>query len=273
MTQLPPSPLATQETDDWGDSAENPLPKGAGQSEPMDTPFNPANPSTPQGNQRLVRRVVTPALRWWLQTQLEAVAHLDIDLQAQDKQLFSGYLPLVRVIAAGVIYQGLCLSQAKLQAENIRVNLGQILRGKPLKLMEPIQAWGELHLSQTDLQQSLDSDLMRGALRDLLGILSQELNTPLPRDLSQITVKQAEVNFGHGELDCALNLVGESEFTVEFSSELGLAGPQLLEFRELRGLGHTPQTLQINLGDGVHLENLEITPEKLICQGGMVILP
>lgn len=249
------------------------------QSAPIDSEEAQANndfsqtQDIPNGQQRLIRRVLTPALRWWLQTQIEAVTELEIDLQAKDRQLLTGYLPLVRVLAVGVIFQGLCLTQARLHAENIRVNLGQILRGKPLKLMEPIQAWGELHLTQADLHQSLDSDLMRGALRDLVGILSQELNQPLPAKLSTLEVTGAAINFGHGALDCTLNLRGEEPFVVSFASEIGLASPQCLEFRQIRAFGLEPQTIQINLGNEVHLETLTLTPEKLICEGGLTVFP
>ncbi|MDS3861877.1 DUF2993 domain-containing protein [Thermosynechococcaceae cyanobacterium BACA0444] len=233
----------------------------------------PQAQDVPRGQQRLIRRVLTPALRWWLQTQVEAVTELEIDLQAKDQQVLTGYLPLVRVLAVGVIFQGLCLTQARLQAENIRVNLGQVLRGKPLKLLEPIQAWGELHLTSADLQQSLDSDLMRSALRDLVVIFSQELDQPLPTALATLHVAEATVNFSHGALDCTLNLLGEQPFTISFASEIGLAGPQCLEFRQLRAFGLEPQTIQINLGENVHLETLRLTPEKLICEGGLTVFP
>ncbi|AFY61473.1 DUF2993 domain-containing protein [Synechococcus sp. PCC 6312] len=233
----------------------------------------PQAQDVPRGQQRLIRRVLTPALRWWLQTQVEAVTELEIDLQAKDQQVLAGYLPLVRVLAVGVIFQGLCLTQARLQAENIRVNLGQVLRGKPLKLLEPIQAWGELHLTSADFQQSLDSDLMRSALRDLICILSKELNQPLPTALATLQVAEATVNFGHGALDCTLNLLGEQPFTISFASEIGLASPQCLEFRQLRAFGLEPQTIQINLGEDVHLESLCLTPEKLTCEGGLTVFP
>lgn len=249
----------------------DPIPPEAVQAIQDDLP--PQAQEIPKGQQRLMRRILAPALRWWLQTQVEAVTELAIDLQAKDQQILTGYLPLVRVLAVGVIFQGLCLTRARLQAENIRVNLGQVLRGKPLKLMEPIQAWGELHLTQADLHQSLDSNLMRSALRDLVDIFSQELNQPLPTALANLEIATATVNFGHGALDCTLNLLGEQPFVISFAAEIGLASPQCLEFRDLRAFDLAPQTIQINLGEDVHLETLTLTPEKLICEGGLTVYP
>jgi len=225
----------------------------------------------PPGQQRLIRRVITPALRWWLQTQIQSAQDLTIELQSRDQQLLRGYLPLVQVLAVGVIYQGLVVTQAQLQAENIRINLGQLLRGKPLKLLEPVQALGTLHLSHQDLQQSLGSQLMRGALRDLLVIFKQELKTPLPLNLDEFAIKEAAIEFGQAEVSCQLHL--QNQDAIHFRTELGLANPHCLEFRQLRGLGPGAATVQIDLGEAVYLEDLTITPEALRCTGGLTIFP
>ncbi len=272
MTRFPTSPKSAPPAEQpvaW--EPELDLESGLGPENNPET-VSDAQSANP-GKQRLVKRVVTPAFRWWLNTQVQAATQLDIQLHAQDRQLFSGYLPLVQVIAAGVIYQGLYLSQARLQAENIRVNLGQVLRGKPLKLMEPIQAWGEIHLSQSDLQQSLDSELMRGALRDLLGILVTELGISPPDISAEFIISQAAINFGDGELTCTLDIQATTITQLTFTSGLGLASPQILEFRNLKGLTPTPQTLQINLGNDVYLEDLALTPKGLTCTGGLTIYP
>lgn len=246
---------------------------------PLETEFA-LNPSARQS--RWMQRVLTPALRWWLLSQVEGAAELDITLGAGDRQLLSGYLPLVEVKAKQVIYQGLHLSHLELQGQNIRVNLGQVVRGKPLQLLETIDVQARLSLNATDLQASLGSDLMRSALTDLLRILAdQDQGTAAmglhAYDVQGADVQEAELSLGHGEISgrFGLQAAGDGPRSLSFRSGLTLETAHTLCFQDFTWLGMDvlPRTISIDLGSGVALETLSIQPQGLECQGAIAIDP
>ena len=79
-----------------------------------------------------VARLLGAAVRFWLRTQMDRVEELDVTVGGSTRELLSGCLPGVTVRATGVVYQGLALQDAAIAASQIRVNLSQVLRGKPL---------------------------------------------------------------------------------------------------------------------------------------------
>lgn len=123
--------------------------------------------SRPKGL-RLISRLLPPALRMWLHSQVEQVETLDFRIEGRDRDLLSGYIPQVRVTARQVVYQGFYLSAADLKAETIRINLGQVLRGKPLKLLAAFPVKAQIMLSEADLNASLVAPILQVGLADFL---------------------------------------------------------------------------------------------------------
>ena len=122
----------------------------------------------------LISKVLSPALRLWLRSQVESVAELNFSIQGKDRQILTGYIPSVSLNSSRAVYQGLHLGEVEVIGENIRINIGQILKGKPLQLLEPIQVTGQVRLAQADLQASLSSSLLASAFKDLLELILQE---------------------------------------------------------------------------------------------------
>ena len=123
--------------------------------------------------QRIISKILSPAVWLWLRSQVEQVSNLEVKISGSDRQILTGYIPRVFMCARHVVYQGLHLSQVQLVGENILTNLGQVLRGKPLQLLEPVPVSGELLLKESDLNASLQSPLLANALNDLLKHYSQ----------------------------------------------------------------------------------------------------
>jgi LmeA-like phospholipid-binding len=119
--------------------------------EPIDT-ATPANATPAKG---LIGRVLAPAIQLWLKSQVEQVEHLEVGIQAGNRQILSGTIPQITLLAQKVIYQGLHLSDVNLTGQHIRVNLGQVLQGKALQLLEPIAVNGKVILLEADLNASL----------------------------------------------------------------------------------------------------------------------
>jgi hypothetical protein len=114
---------------------------------------------------QLIRRVLNPAIRLWLKTQADAVEQLEFELSGRDRQLLAGQIPTVRVAAQQVIYKGIPLTQIEIIGEAIAINLKQILRGKPLQLLEPILVQAAMRASEADLNTAFATPLLAAALK------------------------------------------------------------------------------------------------------------
>ncbi|WOD41316.1 DUF2993 domain-containing protein [Nodosilinea sp. E11] len=125
------------------------------------------DPSGARGS-RLISRLLPPAIRLWLHTQLDHIEGLEFAIDGKDRQILGGYLPGVTLVARQAVYRGLHLSQAQVSAADIRVNLPQVLRGKPLRLLQPFPVEGQVTMLTADLRASLQSSLLGQGLRDVL---------------------------------------------------------------------------------------------------------
>lgn len=129
--------------------------------------------SAQPGGSRIISRVLPPAIRLWLSTQLDRVDDLQFQIQGRDRELLSGHIPELYLSAQKAIYQGIHLSQAVVTARSIRVNLGQVLRRQPLRLLAPFPISGDVRLTAADFNASLQSPLLGAGLYDFLQLLAQ----------------------------------------------------------------------------------------------------
>jgi len=140
-----------------------------------------SGPSPGRGS-RLISRLLPPAIRLWLHTQLDHIEGLEFAIDGQDRQILGGYLPGVNLVARQAVYQGLYVSQAQVQAADIRVNLPQVLRGKALRLLQPFPVTGQVTMGAEDLRLSLRSPLLAQGLQDVLKQLLAGAATPMALD-------------------------------------------------------------------------------------------
>lgn len=131
-----------------------------------------STPVKPSGS-RIISRILPPAIRFWLHTQLEHVEDLVFRIEGRDRELLSGHIPEVLLSAHKAVYQGIHLSQIAVTAKGIRINLGQVMRRQPLRLLTPFPVSGNLRLTTTDLNASLQAPLMGEGLYDFLQLLAQ----------------------------------------------------------------------------------------------------
>ncbi|PZV12943.1 MAG: hypothetical protein DCF21_14835 [Leptolyngbya sp.] len=135
----------------------------------------------PRGS-RLISRLLPPAIRLWLHTQFDHIEGLEFAIDGKDRQILGGYLPGVNLAAHQVVYRGLHVSQAQVSAADIRVNLPQVLRGKPLRLLQPFPVAGRVTILADDLRASLRSPLLGQGLRDVLTQLLSSAEEVIPLD-------------------------------------------------------------------------------------------
>jgi LmeA-like phospholipid-binding len=112
----------------------------------------------------VIRSVLSPLINIWLRSQVESIQTLEIEIAGRDGQILKGLIPSARVVATGVIYQGLHLSDLCLTASEINLNTPQVLRREPLKLLQPIQVNLELNLTPTAIVCCLESSLVKEAI-------------------------------------------------------------------------------------------------------------
>jgi hypothetical protein len=255
------------------------------------SPLSPDNP-VPEATQRgVISRILPSAIALWLRSQTEHIEALQIDIQGRDRQILTGKISQVSLSAQQAIYQGLHLSQIRLLAQNIRLNLGQVIRGQPLQILDVIPVQGRLSLTEADLNASLQAPLLADAIADFLVNLLQSGHAldDLEADLeakptAKLNLKDPQMQIGHQQLTLSTQLVTASGKTpVVIRTGLSLANPSTLQLDHPLWLPR-PQAkrgfplddldgYQIDLGTDVALQELILEPGQLICQGRINVIP
>ncbi|MEM6611863.1 MAG: DUF2993 domain-containing protein, partial [Cyanobacteria bacterium P01_C01_bin.72] len=115
----------------------------------------------------MIGKLLSGAVKLYLRSQVERAGDLQVKIGGNSKQILRGYIPKVWLSCNQAIYQGLHLNQIQLYGTNIAVNLPEVIKKQPLRLVEPIFVDITLKLSAADLQASLTSDLLQSGLTDL----------------------------------------------------------------------------------------------------------
>lgn len=230
---------------------------------------------------RVINRVLKTALKAWLRSQL--AGDLKVEIEGCDLNLLRGNIPKVRVTAEQAVYQGLHLSKIEIIAHHIQVNLKQILRGKPLQLMQPIPIDVSIVVQAADLDQSRSAPLLQSAVRDLLQtLLSQSQQDAIADDAPCSTATELQdiqlKNNGFSLKVQVPSMVGPT--TATLATCLTTGQPHELLFYDLtyqtdrkQHALESSQPLSINLGRQVNLRSLTLTPAALTCEGQIEVQP
>ena len=228
---------------------------------------------------RLIGRVLSPAVRLWLRSQLEHVEDLQIAIEAGDRQLLSGCIERVSASASKAVYQGLHLSQISVVGEQIQTNLRQVIRGKPFRLLEAFPVMGEVFLSEPDLNASLQAPLLANAVTDFLLTLLQLDQAAA----ASATLKNVQVELAEAELlfkgilaapgrETAITI--RTNLTVQAGNILRLEDFQCLHADTQAAIADDlPSHYSFNLGSEVFLETLTVQPGQLLCRGRVRVMP
>jgi LmeA-like phospholipid-binding len=222
-----------------------------------------------------VGSVLAPACRVWLRSQVSHVDDIQVEIAGGSLQILGGTIPRVAVVAVGAIYQGLSLGSIDLVAENIQINLPQVLKGQPLGLLEPIAVTAEVKFSAEDLQASLAAPLLSQAITDLfiqiLGTDSQQPNWSVEWNQVQIVPQMLIL---HG----SITTEGQTA-PIEISMGIAIFDGQILHLDPLKINcsiylpGSNLTSHQIDLGDDVNITKLQLSAGRLICRGGILVNP
>lgn len=260
-------------------SEQSKIPDAATSAEPKD---GVDSSSRQPAQSRVISRILTPALRLWLRSQLEQVEDLQIAIAAGDRQLLSGEISQVVASASKAIYRGLHFSQIRVVGQSIQTNLKQVLRGKPLRLLTSFPVTGDVCFSEADLNASLNAPLLANAVAEfLLPLLQPEITDRIQAQTAKL--HQVHVRLAANELtftatlitpDLACPVAIRTGLTVKNGNLLKLEGfQQQRTVADLAPSGTTKTSFTIPLGSDVHLETLTIQPGQLICRGRVMVLP
>lgn len=228
---------------------------------------------------RIVSRVLSPALRLWLGSQLEQVENLKVKIEGGDRQILTGKIPHVSVSADSVIYRGLHLTEVELSANGLRINIGQVIKGKPLQILESFPIFGKLKLLQSDFNASLKSPLLAEAIIEFLTpLLSldfiEQLKQPITLNDQKVEISQGKLNlFANflSKLDEKISLTLDTDFKLASSSELLL---EKLNIQVLQPPKYSfSNNIKIDLGSDVELQELTLESSELICRGCLIVKP
>ncbi len=240
--------------------------------------------STPTTSRQLVSKVLSQAAKLWLRSQVEQVDALDIKITANNRDCLTGHISEVTVQASRAVYRGLHLSQILLCGSGIHINIGQVLKGKPLQLLKRFPIECQISMLTDDLNTSCQSPLLVRAICDFLLPLIQSQqaenrNISLPNEIQGL--QNLQFALAQNQLTLTAEMISiEGELTpCVFQTELSLASPnELLLTSPCLTLVLQQQTVHlddmtINLGTDVSLQELNLNPEQVEIKGEIWVNP
>ncbi|MDZ7956751.1 MAG: DUF2993 domain-containing protein [Aulosira sp. DedQUE10] len=226
------------------------------------------------GKIRVITNMLTTALKLWLKAQVTQVSQIEVEIRASDRQILSGKIPWVSIFASHAVYRGLHIGKIQLVAENIQVNIGSVIKGKPLRLLETVPVVGELSMEEKDLNDSLSSELLSTALNDVLVKLLPEHCTKTKSTAWQKILLETNQIILSGIVASA----GEST-AVEICLGLKLINAQELQLTPIQiqydmvVQKESYQDHNFDLGSEVDIQELTLIPAKLLCRGRINVNP
>ena len=200
------------------------------------------------------------------------MSDLLVKISGSDRQILGGHIPNVSILARRAVYQGLHLTQIHLVGNNIRINLSAVLKGQPLRLLEPVPVFSELLLQEVDLNASLQSPLLANALTDLLSTLLL-VNCPADSSVSWHNIRidpgQLVLNATLAIADNPQPLVIRTGLQLASSHELRLEHPQIQMGGDWRNL----ESFKLDLGSEVDLQVLALDSGQIVCHGRINVAP
>jgi hypothetical protein len=234
----------------------------------------PSSPNPNNSRVRIITKVLTSAIKLWLRSQLNQVSHLEVHIEASDRQLLSGYIPGVSISASNAVYQGLRVTQIELEVEKIQLNVAAILKGQPLQLSAIVPVVGKLIITAQDLNNSLSSPLLLTAINDGLIPLLAEYSLNYPFITWEKITLDNQVLILHG---IPISETEGAFFNIHLGlelrngQELQLTQVQVKTDQEVLLERNSPY--MINLGTDVDIEKISLLPEQLTCYGRININP
>ena len=228
----------------------------------------------------MITKLLSTAVKFYLRSQVSQVAALRVKIAGKNRQFLKGYIPEVFLYCQRAVYQGLHLQEVEVSGTEIAFNLSEVLKKKPLRLVEPIVVKVKLGLDGNNLQASLNSALLQSGLSDLWQIiLAAGATTFLDSQLADASIEWHNIAIA----DRQLHLSGTYQVSTGKSQQLNLlTGITLANHHTLclfplkidcesGVVDDLPKKLEIDLGKDVAIEQLNIESEQILCLGKITV--
>ena len=217
----------------------------------------------------ILKSILTPALRIWLSSQLETIKGLQLEVTSSDQQLLQGMIPKVLLKSDFAIYQGLHFDQIYLIAEEIAINVSQVLKGQPVQLLNPIPLSGNIRITDNHLNASLASPLLQSGVQDFLALLLKTETIP--------SIQWQKISLDHNQFILEGHQSASSLKLAQIQATVSLRSPQHLLISPVKVEGFPIEEMiapiEFDLGSQVQLKTLNVTEEAVFLQGCLTVLP
>lgn len=202
------------------------------------------------------------------------MAELQVEIVAGDRQMLAGVVPSVAVAAQKIVYRGIAVHQVELLAKQITINLKQVVRGKPLQLLQPVMININARMTSTDLDSSLTAPFFNKAITDLVKqiLASADQNWSIQWQSAAIQAHQVVLQ---GQVQKSPNqpVPISIQTGIELVTGRALRLTPLLINCELDLPGSDLRSYEIDLGDQVNLQELTLQADELLCNGEIQVNP
>ncbi|MBW4540973.1 MAG: DUF2993 domain-containing protein [Myxacorys chilensis ATA2-1-KO14] len=230
---------------------------------------------------RIISKVLAPAVRLWLRSQVEHIEDLQVEIEAGDRQILGGHIRQIALSAQKAVYRGLHLTQVHLTGQNIRVNLGQIARGKPMRLLEPVPIEGTLLLQEADLNASANAPLLKTGVTQFLVTLLRSSGSEVEEPA--LNLQNLKIRLEENQIVLAAALISRSgtETAIAIRSGFEMGAPNLLKLVNphwlphagaKRGLAiHDLDGYEFDLGKDTEIQDLKLETGQLSCRAKLLV--
>ncbi len=219
----------------------------------------------------IISSLLAPACAAWLRTQVSEVASLDVQIVAKDRQILSGTIPAVAILATKTVYRGISLQKIKLLADQIEVNLNQVMRGKPLRVLQPIEVEIDATITDADLLSSLTAPLLAGAVNQLITQVIALSGEDWRLVWQGVHIKTGKLSL-QGQVQN-----GDHSTPINICAGVALQAGRIIHLAPLiidcELVDKPIESYSIDLGDEVNLQELLLTEGELQCAGQVRIRP
>jgi hypothetical protein len=221
----------------------------------------------------IISSVLSSACAAWLRTQVSEVADLQVKIVAGDRQMLAGTIPAVTVVAQKTVYRGIALHKIDLLAKQITINLKQVVRGKPLRLLQPILVTAHVLMTGEDLHSSLAAPFLANALTDLVKQILASTNHNWSIQWQSAVIQTDQISL-QGLVQC-----GQQQSPISIQTGMAVVDGHILRLfpllvscaLELPGSDLT--VYEIDLGNHVNLKELTLLEGELLCNGEIQVNP
>lgn len=228
----------------------------------------------------VITQLLSTAVKLYLRSQVSQLEDLQVKISGTNRQILKGYIPQVFLSCQRGAYHGLYLREVEVNGTDIAINLPEVLKKKPLKLVDPIVVTVKLGLDANDLKASLDSPLLQSGLRDLWQIIlsSQEI-TPISSpaanssiDWNNIAIAEETLHLSgiyrdYDGRDRELHL--STDITLANSHTLCLSALKITD--EFKIVGDLGEKVEIDLGTDIAIKQLVIESKQILCLGDITV--